>query len=114
MRPHLTRRHALISGAASLALMGNIKSPSVATPEFGETGRVARIIDGDSFVLALESGEELSVRLSAIQAPRTAQRAAQAWPYASEALRLSRLWGISNHLPSLRLNLERQAALPAL
>ena len=65
--------------------MGNIKLPSVAAPKAGETGRVVRIIDGDSFVLALDSGEELSVRLSAIQAPRTAQRAAQAWPYASEA-----------------------------
>ena len=51
----------------------------------GETGRVARIIDGDSFVLALKNGDELSVRLSAIQAPRTAQRAARAWPYAQEA-----------------------------
>ena len=67
--------------------MGNSISPSVAKPKPGETGRVVRIVDGDSFVLALDGGEgeELSVRLSAIQAPRTAQRAARAWPYAYEA-----------------------------
>ena len=65
--------------------MGNIKLPSAETSEAGEVGRVTRIIDGDSFVMALESGEELSVRLSAIQAPRTAQRAAKAWPYAYES-----------------------------
>ncbi len=66
-------------------LMGNIKSPSIAAPKPGETGRVVRIVDGDSFVLALDGGEEVSVRLSAIQAPRTALRAAKAWPYAYEA-----------------------------
>ena len=81
----LTRRTALFAGAASIAMLGNIKSPSAAAPKAGETGRVTRIIDGDSFVLALEDGEELSIRLSAIQAPRTAQRAAKAWPYANEA-----------------------------
>ena len=36
-------------------------------------------------VLDLGEGEELSVRLSAVQAPRTAQRAGRAWPYAFEA-----------------------------
>lgn len=83
--PRLTRRSALLSAAASILLIGNIKSPSVAAPKAGETGKVARIVDGDSFVLALDDGSELSVRLSAIQAPRTAQRAARAWPYAAEA-----------------------------
>jgi len=82
---HLSRRTALVTGAASLLLMGNIKSPSIATPKPGETGRVVRIVDGDSFVLANPDGDEVSVRLSAIQAPRTAQRAAKAWPYAYEA-----------------------------
>ncbi len=81
----LTRRTALVSGAASLIVMGNSKAPSIAAPKAGETGRVVRIIDGDSFVLARDTGEDLSVRLSAIQAPRTAQRAARAWPYAPEA-----------------------------
>lgn len=81
----MTRRAALLSAAAAFALMGNLKAPSIAAPKAGEIGRVARIIDGDSFVLALDSGQELSVRLSAIQAPRTAQRAAKAWPYAREA-----------------------------
>lgn len=80
-----TRRAALAAGAAAIALMGNIKAPSIVAPKAGETGRVARIIDGDSFVIALEEGGEVSVRLSAIQAPRTAQRAARAWPYAAEA-----------------------------
>ena len=65
--------------------MGNIKAPSVDAPKAGETGRVDRVIDGDSFVLALEDGSELSVRLSAVQAPRTAQRSAEAWPYARES-----------------------------
>ncbi|MEP3653898.1 MAG: thermonuclease family protein [Litorimonas sp.] len=81
----LTRRTALFAGVASIALMGNIKSPSIAAPKPGETGRVVRVIDGDSFVMALDGGQEVSVRLSAIQAPRTAQRAAKAWPYAYEA-----------------------------
>ena len=84
-RLRLTRRAALLSCAASFAVMGNINSPSIATPKAGEAGRVSRIIDGDSFVLALETGEELSVRLATVQAPMTAQRAAQAWPYASES-----------------------------
>ena len=84
-RLRLTRRAALLSCAASFAVMGNINSPSIATPKAGEAGRVSRIIDGDSFVLALETGEELSVRLATVQAPRTVQRAAQAWPYASES-----------------------------
>jgi len=68
-----------------MALKGNIKSPSVAAPKPGEIGRVVRIIDGDSFILALDDGDEVSVRLSAIQAPRTAQRVGRAWPYAMEA-----------------------------
>ena len=82
---YLSRRTALLAGAASFALIGNIKSPSIANPKRGEVGRVIRIVDGDSFVLAKEGGEEVSVRLSAIQAPRTAQRAAKAWPYAYES-----------------------------
>ena len=65
--------------------MGNIKLPTTDSSEAGEVGRAVRIIDGDSFVMELESGGELSVRLSAIQAPRTAQRAARAWPYAYES-----------------------------
>jgi len=81
----VTRRTALLVGAASCVLLGNIKLPSADSVGAGETGRVARIIDGDSFVLALASGEELSVRLSAIQAPRIARRSARAWPYAAEA-----------------------------
>lgn len=75
----------MMTAAASTVLMGNSQSPSSAAPKAGEQGRVARIIDGDSFILALADGSELSVRLSAIQAPRTAQRAARDWPYASEA-----------------------------
>ena len=81
----LNRRTVMMTAAASAVLMGNSQSPSSAAPKAGETGRVARIIDGDSFILALSNGSELSVRLSAIQAPRTSQRAARAWPYAPEA-----------------------------
>jgi endonuclease YncB( thermonuclease family) len=81
----VSRRAALVMGASSLALMGNIKPLSAPSLTKGETGRVARVIDGDSFVLSLDDGSELSVRLSAIQAPRTAQRSARAWPYAAEA-----------------------------
>jgi len=85
----LSRRAALASGAASVFLLGNIKAPSVAAPKAGETGRVVRVIDGDSFVLVLEDGTELSVRLSAVQAPRIALRSAsrtdKAWPYAQES-----------------------------
>lgn len=84
-QPRLTRRAALMSAAASMILMGNIKPPSIAAPKAGESGKVVRIVDGDSFILSMEDGSELSVRLSAIQAPRTAQRAARAWPYAAEA-----------------------------
>jgi len=76
---------ALLCGGVSLVLMGNIKAPSAPQLNAGETGRVARVIDGDSFVLELKDGRELSVRLSAVQAPRTAQRVEKAWPYASEA-----------------------------
>jgi len=81
----LNRRTVMMTAAASALLMGNSQSPSSAAPKAGEGGRVARIIDGDSFILALTDGTELSVRLSAIQAPRTAQRAARAWPYAQES-----------------------------
>lgn len=83
--PTLTRRAALGGAAASLILMGNAKSPSAKAPKRGETGRVARVVDGDSFVVSLDDGGELSVRLSAIQAPRTAQRAARSWPFAAES-----------------------------
>ena len=65
--------------------MGNIKAPFVPQLTAGETGRAARVIDGDSFVLALEGGGELSVRLSAVQAPRTKLRSEKAWPYSEES-----------------------------
>ncbi len=65
--------------------MGNINLRTVPALRAGETGRVDRVIDGDSFVMTLAEGGEISVRLSAIQAPRTAQRASRAWPYAAEA-----------------------------
>lgn len=81
----LSRRAVLATGAASVLLLGNIKAPSVAAPKAGETGRVDRVIDGDSFVLALDDGSELSVRLSAIEAPRTAMRSEKAWPYSKES-----------------------------
>ena len=80
-----TRRGALAAAASSVVLMGNVKAPSIEAARRGETGRVARVIDGDSFVLGLSDGAELSVRLSAIQAPRTRQRSEKAWPYAEEA-----------------------------
>jgi len=81
----INRRTVMMTAAASVLFMGNSQAPSIAAPKAGESGRVARVIDGDSFILALTDGSELSVRLSAIQAPRTAQRAARAWPYASES-----------------------------
>ncbi len=65
--------------------MGNINSPAIPQLKLGEIGHVVRIIDGDSFVMRLEGGDELSVRLSAVQAPRTAQRVQKAWPFASES-----------------------------
>ena len=75
----------LFCGGAAFALMGNISAPSLPQLTTGEMGRVLRVIDGDSFVLALDDGRELSVRLSAIQAPRLALRGAKAWPYAEVA-----------------------------
>ena len=81
----LTRRRALLLGTASCFLLGNIKKPLGAPAQAGEVGRVTRIIDGDSFVLTLENGESLSVRLSTLQAPQMAARAARGWPYAAEA-----------------------------
>jgi len=66
--------------------MGNISVYSIPQLKAGEMGRVTRVIDGDSFVLALDDGRELSVRLSAIQAPRLALRSgAKAWPHAEQA-----------------------------
>ncbi len=85
IRLRLNRRTAILSGAASVFLMGNAKPMSAPALSKGESGRVARVIDGDSFVMTLSDGAELSVRLSAVQAPRTAQRAQKAWPYAQEA-----------------------------
>jgi len=35
--------------------------------------------------MVLDDGSELSVRLSAIQAPRTEQRVEKAWPFAAES-----------------------------
>lgn len=81
----LSRRAALATGAASVLLLGNIKAPSVAAPKAGETGRVNRVIDGDSFVLTLDDGSELSVRISTIQAPRTTMRSEKAWPFSKES-----------------------------
>jgi len=83
--PTLTRRAALLCGGAACVVMGNIKAPSIPKLTLGETGRVTRVIDGDSFVLALEDGRELSVRLSTIQAPRMKRRGMKAWPYAAES-----------------------------
>ena len=80
-----TRRVVLVTGAASFAVMGNIKPPTVSTLRTGEIGRVLRVSDGDSFVMKLDDGEELSVRLSAVQAPRMAQKSEKAWPHARES-----------------------------
>jgi len=84
-KKQINRRLVLQCGAASLCMMGNVKTPSIQALKLGETGRVARVIDGDSFVMSLPDGSELSVRLSAIQAPRTAQRVKRAWPFSGEA-----------------------------
>lgn len=81
----VNRRTVLAFGVASVCLMGNAKGLSAPSLSIGESGRVARVIDGDSFVMTLADGTELSVRLSAIQAPRTKQRSTKAWPYAREA-----------------------------
>jgi len=66
--------------------MGNIKAFSIPQLKTGETGRVVRIIDGDSFVMTLDDERELSLRLSAIQAPHIKRRSEKAWPYASESM----------------------------
>lgn len=81
----LTRRGAIAVGLASVCLMGNVKGRALPRLKLGETGQVLRVIDGDSFVLGLPDGEEISVRLSAIQAPRRAQKTTEAWPCADEA-----------------------------
>jgi len=62
----MSRRAALGSASAALFLLGNAKGLKTEKLRRGETGRVTRIIDGDSFVM--ESGnQEISVRLSTIQ-----------------------------------------------
>ncbi len=80
----LTRRATIASVLAAGFVMGNAKGFPPVDLSAGETGRVIRIIDGDSFVMALKDGE-LAVRLSAIQAPRTRQRSDKAWPFSEEA-----------------------------
>lgn len=82
----MTRRTALLTASASFVLMGNVKSLSSNDGlKAGEIGQVSRILDGDSFVLRGESGEEIFVRLAAIQAPRMARGTRKAWPYALES-----------------------------
>lgn len=80
----MSRRTALMNALAATVLLGNARALPGPALTRGETGRVVRIIDGDSFVIDLGEGE-LSVRLSAIQAPRTRQRANKAWPFSAEA-----------------------------
>ena len=80
----ISRRTALGRACAIFFLLGNTKGPDRIQLQHGETGRVSRIIDGDSFVLDSQ-GEEISVRLSSIQAPRLANDFDKAWPYAKEA-----------------------------
>jgi endonuclease YncB( thermonuclease family) len=85
----VSRRTTLALGLSTPFLLANTKLPDVPKLVRGERGSARRIIDGDSFVLALKDGSELGVRLSAIQAPRTQRRAdsyrGQAWPFAAEA-----------------------------
>lgn len=80
----MTRRAAMGSALAATVLLGNAKGFPGPDLSQGETGRVIRIVDGDSFVIDLGEGE-LAVRLSAIQAPRTGQRSDIAWPFSEEA-----------------------------
>ncbi len=82
---NLDRRITVLAGLASLFIMGSGKGLSVPALSKGETGRVTRVIDGDSFVMTLADGTKVSVRLSAVQAPRTAQRSEKAWPFARES-----------------------------
>ncbi|WP_409432283.1 thermonuclease family protein [Litorimonas sp. RW-G-Af-16] len=78
----LTRRKALVLGAAGLTVFG-ATGLRAADMKPGETGRVIRVIDGDSFVL--EDG--LIIRLAGIEAPRTALKSKkrEAWPFAGES-----------------------------
>lgn len=75
----------LATAAASVVIMGNAKSPASAAPVAGEIGRAKRVVDGDSFVITQADETELSVRLASVQAPRLAQGAQKAWPYAKES-----------------------------
>ena len=80
----MSRRAVLGSASATLFLMGNAKGLEAAKLRRGETGRVKRVIDGDSFVME-SGGEEISVRLSAIQTPRIRLKSEQAWPFSAES-----------------------------
>ena len=80
----LTRRRALLTSIGGLCVLGAAKGHVALGLKRGESGRVLRIIDGDSFVLKTGEGE-LSVRLASIEAPHFGREDKPAWPFAVES-----------------------------
>ena len=80
----LTRRRALLTSIGGLCVLGAAKGHVALGLRRGESGRVLRVIDGDSFVLKTGEGE-LSVRLASIEAPHFGREDKPAWPLANEA-----------------------------
>ncbi len=78
----MTRRHALVLGAAGVSVFGatGLRASDLRP---GESGKVAKVLDGDTFIL--DSG--LNIRLAGIEAPQSAvkSRGRKAWPFADEA-----------------------------
>ena len=87
--PNLFNRRAVLLGSGSFCLAGRV----LATPtvELEDFGKLARIIDGDSFVL----GSGLKVRLANIFAPEKEQDYAKAATLALAALLEGRHIGLS-------------------
>ena len=83
-QPQITRRTVLVASIGCLSLLGAAKPYEIAGLKQGESGRVLRVIDGDSFVLQTGEGE-LTVRLTSIEAPHFGREDTPTWPFAVES-----------------------------
>ena len=80
----LTRRRALLTSIGGLCVLGAAKGHVALGLKRGESGRVLKVIDGDSFVLKTDEGA-LTVRLASIEAPHFGREEKPAWPFAVES-----------------------------
>ena len=80
----LTRRRALLTSIGGLCVLGAAKGHVALGLKRGESGRVLKVIDGDSFVLKTDE-VALTVRLASIEAPHFGREEKPAWPFAVES-----------------------------